>query len=247
MVCTHQLFAQTTTPSTNKYFGIFLTGGRAPYLVTDHHIDFAYVDESPSRDNLQSSIDIEAQKQSTTLGVGLEYHSPKRFFVKAGFSGAIGQVRSSFLDIGMGYDLFGNEKVALRGGASMSFGAARIALGDVENNDLYIQVNTTKFYSESVSVDLSPRISLLRPEITFVTKKGRTRFMALLGYNLPTEEKKAVLYFDGKDENDKQVSASESLNANNVYLEMDGKKIKDSFIKQGGLVLNVGLLFTLTK
>lgn len=40
------VIAQTPKPD-NKYFGITLSAGRAPYHTTNHHIDFAYVDESP--------------------------------------------------------------------------------------------------------------------------------------------------------------------------------------------------------
>lgn len=199
----------------------------------------------PSRDNLQSRIDVEAQSFSTTLAAALEYHSPDKLSIKGGFSGAIGQVRGSFLDLGMGYDILQSKDIALRLGGVMSFGSARIGLGDIQNNSVYIQVNNAKFYSDQVSVDLSPRISLFRPEFTFVSQKGRTHFMASLGYQLPMSKKKAVLLFDGKDEADKQASASESINADNVYLELDGARIRESFIDHSGPVVNIGLIFTL--
>ncbi len=223
---------------------IFGTIGVRPMKLSSSNIFFAYVDESPSRDNMTADIDLKETVMAASIKVGAEYEVPAHIYFKVLFDFFFNQGFGFAGDFGMGYNVRG-PKFRFRPLLMFSVGNAGLKLGDLYQNDLYIEVNRTRFYSESVGVRVSNRFFALSPQLEFAVPVGvsgiEIRFGG--GYQAVITEGTPSLVFTGRDIYDEAARATESITANNVYLEMDGRRIVSPILEVGGPFGQIGVAY----
>jgi len=225
-------------------FGISLNAGFTPTTTVPGTINFYYVDESPSQDNLQSEVIIDDNKRGFTLSATADYKMASNIYLRLGVEGLFGKVRGIELNLGGGYEVYNNEKFFIRPLLMFSTGDAGIKLGDIYQNDVYIEVNGTKFYSESVSVKLRRSHLLVHPEMEFgFIANEAIEIFANVGYQFPINIKGSFLVFDGKNQSNENTTAKESIKANNVGLYLNNEQITSNYIGVTGLAFRVGFKF----
>jgi len=239
-----------TATDVNDYLTFGIRFNQTPFLVNQGSLSFAYVDESPSRDNLQIS---KYWASVSTLnfyefliGVG----NYKKFHVELGIGyGAKEDFRRFDFLIGVGGNLsFGpKNRVALRYVLPLRYGNARQFIGYLDNNASYIQVNDKQFYSPEVKVFLKQNPFIINPRLDLCLRA--TNWLSIEiggGYQFNVATSNSLLRFDGKDGTDDEataISATEKLNASNVDLEYNGTRLKKMPLNLNGFFLNAGLFF----
>ena len=215
-------------------FSPFINLGVVPLNVKEASINFAYVDESPSKDNMQSIIQLQ-----------------KRFIGYGGQIGAEGEIDSTIIwrgyyqfamnsegatnALGFGIGKVLGKKKNKRIGADLQFGSAYVKLGDVYQNDLFIQVNDTRFYSNSVSVRYRNYFAAIHPYFSIeksLKKSNSTpekswKNNVSLRLNLGVAaglHTRSLITFKGEDGDSKSAKASEKLTASNVAFNVNGAK-----------------------
>lgn len=235
----------STYESTDKLNGLslFLTLGTRPFQLKSSDIYFRYVDESPSMDNMVADIDLKESLFSTSIKVGAQYRIPAGIFFKVLFDGYIGQARGMSADFGVGYEA-GKQKFHFRPQAMFSYGGHGVKLGELYQNDVFIEVNGTRFYSPSVDVMLKSRHFVFSPQLEFAGDVApHFEILGGVGYNLAISKGSPYLQFKGDDIDSEAVSASESITAPNVYLAYEGDRMKSAFIGLNHVFFHIGFAY----
>ena len=118
---------------------------------------FDYTDESPSQDNILAEFDIPDVAGSPTLNLGFAYEGANTVFAKIDFSIKIGNISGADMRFVVGKTILTDKTPKVRLYAGLGFGSNGFKLGDIYQNDVYIEVNGKQFYSNSVSVRLEEK------------------------------------------------------------------------------------------
>lgn len=226
-------------------WSVMANAGIMPLIVKAANINFAYVDESPSRDNLRNTIDLTEAQFAPGGQIGFEFSTDKFFMLRtqyhlaksnqAGFSGFL-------VGIGKGFGKRGRFATNL----DLTLGSAYLKLGQLVQNDVYIQVNSSTFYSKTVDIKFRNYFAALTPHISYdlgIGKGMNLRLAAGYSYSFNT---KSRLIFKGKDANEKREKASEELSASNVNFRVGGvRQTEVNLFRFEGLYATVGFLYHL--
>lgn len=238
----------TATNSSNPTYRLYGQVGTSPSVTNSGALLISYVDESPSQDNLTNEVLISRKKRGFNIGGGADVEFQSGIFARLGLNGLLGEVKSFEVNFGVGFTRSFSEKFEMRFLGNLSYGSAWVKLGDLYQNDLFIEVNNTRFYSNSVEIDLSRKHFVGSPEVEFVFPFKQNRlieFVIGVGYQFSINVNRANLQFSGYDIYDQEVSAQESVNANNVSLYLNDQPIRSNFIGVKGILANVGLTYNL--
>jgi len=207
-----------------------------------------YVDESPSADNMSSEVPVKGSSLAFQMGFSIDAQFPAGGFARIGIEGALADVKEFEALFGVGYEHSWGDKFAVRILGKLSYGSAWLKLGDLYQNDVFIEVNNTRFYSESVNIDLSRRQLVGGPELELVfplPNYKSTQIVLNAGYQFGLNISTPHLRFTGSDINNEEATASESITADNVLLILDQQIIRSNMIGVKGLSLRFGVAFSL--
>lgn len=227
------LYALNAQPRISISGGVKLIGAEARTTT------LWYVDESPSRDNIYKDID-PIGKYAVNLSVRWTDDTPDkpfRLFLEG--QGYVGGIMGLAFNGGYVYSGTSKGKVRIQPEIGAVLGYCSKGIGEIENNDLYIQVNNTKFQDNTnVSVSLRNAYIGLKPGISFVFPAGVEREIGL-GVNYQLSYKAGFLSFRGVDNNDAQATETEDLSAKNVGFYVDGNRTDNNPYNPDGLEFKV--------
>lgn len=246
--------ANTNSTSLDDYFTIGLRYNQTPFVVNAGNLNFSYVDESPSRDNLQTSKNWNESAQlgffELLLGVG----NYKTFHVELGGGyGENGDFRRFDFVFGIGGNkTFGpKNRLGIRYVLPMRYGNVRQYVGKIQNNASYIQVNEKQFYSPEVKVFLKTNPFIINPRVDICLRL--TNWLSIEmggGYQVNVFTTGTRVRFDGKDgtgEEASDITETEKLNASNLKLRYNGSGLSKLPMKLNGFFFNAGLFFGNTR
>jgi hypothetical protein len=195
-----------------------------------------YVDESPSRDNIYKDIG-QIGKVAINLNVRWTDDTPDKIFRPfiegQGYLGAI-----NGLSLNGGYVFSGTDegkKVRVQPELGAVIGYCSKGIGAIENNDVYIQVNQTRFQNYTdVFVSLRNAYIGIKPGLSFIFKSGINSEIGL-GVNYQLSYKVGFINFRGTDNNENIVSEIEYLTAKNVGFYVDGDRTDKNPYNPDGL------------
>ena len=235
----------STVGSSNGIDGlsVFLNVGARPFKLASSDIYFRYVDESPSMDNMVADIDLKESLFSTSFQLGAQYEMPQGIFFKLLLDGYLGQTKGLSANLGIGYSI-GKKKFHFRPQVQFSYGGHGLKLGDLFQNDVYIEVNGTQFYSESVAVKLKSRHFVFTPQVEIVFDVADNfEILAGGGYNVAISDGNPFLQFSGDDRGEESVSETESISVSNVFLRYNGEVVSSNFIELNGAAFHLGFAY----
>jgi hypothetical protein len=183
-----------------------------------------YVDESPSRDNIYKNID-PIGDIALQVNVRWQDNSPgKDFRLFMEGQGYIGGINGLAFNGGYIYSGKGQSKVRIQPELSAVLGYCSKGIGTIQNNDVYIQVNETKFkdYTD-VSVALRNAYLGIKPGLSFIFKTGANSEFGL-GVNYQLSYKAGFISFSGTGQDGNSASDYEFLTESNVGFYVDGRK-----------------------
>ena len=241
------LFAQfeSTNVSDETRFSVFATLGTRPFRLSSSDIYFSYVDESPSRDFMVADVNLKPSLYSASLKIGGQYQFQNKFFVKSLLDFHMGQTNGVSLDFGGGASL-GKQRVHFRPQLMFSYGTSGIMLGDLYQNDLFIEVNGTRFYSNSVAVKLKSKHFVFSPQIELAyDATDQVEILAGVGYNLALKKGTPFLQFSGEDRENERTFETESIFVDNVSLFQEGEQLRSHLVGLNYVFFQFGVAYRL--
>lgn len=242
------LFIEEPTASVNNGWGKFLIGAVVePLTISSSNINFVYIDESPSRDNLLAEIDLKSGTQSYGLVIGMEFSNPSGFTWS--FDGTFstdGDNNLSGANLGFGYRIR-TGKLFLIPMVKGGIGNGNFKLGEIKNNDAFIQVNDTEFFSEEVVVKLRDQYAYVAPELNlFIPIKDKWGIQLSGSYKYAFNRGERLSFRGYLDiNNDDSAKEFEDISASNVFLSVDGQRVVEqaNLMEFGGFKAQFSLVF----
>lgn len=192
-----------------------------------------YIDESPSMDNIVKDIPSSGNK-SIELGIRLQdYGNTFNTFMDGQLY--FGDLLGLSIGLGYSYDMFKKSRLKFVPEISGILGFSSKGIGELQNNDVYIQVNQTQFEDyTNVWVSLQNTYIGIKPgfQIKLVTgneKEFGIRVLYQLSYKMGS------LLFTGTDSYGDAASDTEDLNANNVGFYVNGIRTDKNPFNPDGL------------
>ena len=206
---------------------MIFNAGITPLNVKNTAIDFRYIDSSPSKDNLQTLINLKNGHIGGVGQIGFEWETDKGWLTHVQFQfGRSSQAGLSGFVYGLGKS-FGKNRQFI-GSVDVTLGNAYLKMGELVQNATYIIVNSTRFDSETVPIKYRNYFAAFSPQISynFFLKNNLTlRVAAGYSYSFQTN---SVLQFRGENQEGKKVKAKEKLSDPNVTFQVNGKKVTES-------------------
>lgn len=199
-----------------------------------------FVDDSPSRDNLSVNV---KQKGNIAYQLNLRMQDnnlDKKFHFFVEGQGYYGSINGLALNMGFFYGGKNQGKIKIQPEISGVLGYSSKSLGVIENNDVYIQVNNTKFENyTNVSASLRNIYFGIKPGISFVFKAGSDKEIGF-GVNYQLSAKlSGEIAFSGTDADGNAASDSKKLTDSNVGFYVDGVKTDKIPYSSDGLEFKV--------
>ena len=219
----------------------YLAIGNKGVSLDETNIEFSFVDNSPSMDNLSTDVDLEAFSNPFTVNIGFLSPLSDAFVFKSQLDGF---TENNFfgvsLELGVGYVLFGNDRVTLTGDIFLGYTYTSLKLGKINNNALFIQINDREFFDPSLNVRLVDGVFTYHPNLTgIINVAGPISVIGQIGYVGVFVDDKPEIRFAG-------LTAAEnvSIDDENATLTVNGTTTQDSLIDFGGITFNVGIAYT---
>ncbi len=224
---------------------VFADFGVVPLMVKKSAIDFTYVDESPSKDNMRTQIDLDKRFIAYGGQFGLEWETDHTLTWRTYYQYALNSEGSTKV-FGVGLGKIIGTKKNTRIGADLQFGSASVKLGQLVQNDLFIQVNEARFYSNEVKMRYRNYFVAINPYVSYekpLQNGFSLRFNIGAAAGLHT---KSAVTFRGKDEQGKKEKGKEKLTAPNLSFKLDGANTTTAkLFSILGPQVKVGLYYTI--
>ncbi len=240
-----QLIGQDELPW--KYRGLYLGAGPRVLTAEAGTINFNFIDNSPSMDNLSSSTLVEDSYNSVGVQFGFMWGKYKGLSYDVNFDIS----KTILFDFSLGYTFSmakGYNSFSLRpaimvGGANYHFD-----LGDLVNNAGYIQIGEREYYGEYLETKLSSQATVWGPQLDLFANFGE-HFGAFAKFNLDiaSSTNNSDINFinpspgDGESSNFASISIDE--NTTNPDIEFNGEKLINLPYNSSGLRLSVGVVY----
>lgn len=213
-------------PKINRW-SLMLNAGVVPLTVKQANVVLNYVDESPSKDNLQSTIPLKKALFGLAGQVGFEWETNRQWLTRVQFQfGRSQQAGLSAFLVGIG-KAFGQKSQFITS-LDLTLGNAYLKMGEVFNNDEFIRVNSTEFFSDNAPVKFRNYFAAFTPQVSYNFALSNNFTLRLTGGYSYSFQTKSVLQFKGRDEEGKRAKDSEKLSAPNVEFLINGTRVTDS-------------------
>lgn len=183
---------------------------------------FWYVDESPSHDNIYTDF-----TQKGSIAIQLNYRiqqsesiSPILWFIEG--QGYLGAVNGLALNIGAIYKKDDSKSTWIQPELAGVIGYSGKSIGTIQNNDVYIQVNNTKFQDyTNVNASLRNIYFGLKPGLSLMHTTNGGKLLGI-GISYQISYKIGNVFFRGLDDGGNSISEREKLSDPNVGFYVDG-------------------------
>ena len=202
---------------------VFADFGVIPLNVKKSAIDFTYVDESPSKDRMRTLIDLEKRFIAYGGQAGLEWETDHAITWRAYYQYAVNSEGSTkAFGFGLGKIIGKNRNTRI--GADVQIGSASVKLGDLIQNDEWIQVNSARFFSHEVKMRYRNYFVAINPYVSFEKPLVKGLFLRLnIGASAGLHTKSNIT-FRGEGEDGKKLKAKEKTTVENVTFILDGER-----------------------
>ena len=198
-----------------------------------------YVDESPSRDNIYTTVQ-PIGNQALNLSLRWQDDTPEiplRLFME--LQGYVGDINGLAFNGGFLYSGSKQGKVRIQPELSVVLGYCSKGIGEMQNNDVYIQVNETRFKDyDNVSVALRNAYLGVKPGLSIVFNTGPSSEFGI-GINYQVSIKASFVSFSGIGQDGNSVSDYEFLSEDNVGFFVDNVKTDINPYNPDGLEFKV--------
>lgn len=203
--------------------GITIGAGILPLEVSDGSISTFIRDESGSMDTFSSTIDVQDQTQALFFRIGLSGENiVKHRAWNINFDFGFGKEAVSKFEASLDYGfLIGKGRIRFAPQLSFVGGASNISLGKMYQNDTYIRIGDTDFYSESVNIKYKNLFLGGGPKLQVAISLAKNMDLKLHGSYIYGYSLGERLKFTGSDEENVPATARRTLPHSLVSYNID--------------------------
>ncbi len=232
----------TKFPKVGRW-SLMANAGVMPLTVDQARIDFAYVDESPSKDNLTSVRNLKEATLAPGGQIGFDLATDKFVMLRAQYQFARSSQAgfSGFLfGVGKGFGKKGRFSANL----DVTLGSAFLKMGNLVQNDVFIQVNDSRFYSQKVRIKFRNYFAALTPQLSYDLDLNEGMSLRLSGGYAYSFNTKSSLIFKGQDNENNNVKGREDISASNVSFRVnDSRQTEVNLFGLQGPYGTIGFLY----
>jgi hypothetical protein len=212
-------------------------------------IQFAFVDESPSQDLISTSFSIESVHRPIVLQPYYSAITEKgtlvNLILSLGFSSDV-RTYNSYFGLLKRLHPEKEDKLNVSLGARVGMGRAQVYMGDIYQNDLFIQINRTRTFEDYLEVFYRERQITAAPVISLDKCLASGYYLKITaGYYYPFISNTGEAIFKGDQSLDDPFNEAVSLKKPNILLAFDGSERYKNIFNQRGFFATVGFGFSL--
>lgn len=242
------LYGSIFNTSNAQYVNIFAGLKLPEYKNTN--IEVAYLDESPDPDLFYTNTSL-SKKPYYTAGASYDnFKHQKELYYNVIGNLNFGELFGIDIGLSAGYPVWMNAKKTLTVLPFVTGGFAYTnkPLGELKNNTVYIQVNSTRFADyTNVDVSLAKVDLFLKPTLNILWDINSKTQIRLTGAYLADFNMNQFISFTGKDNSGKSVSDKEDTDAKNLSYYINGQKSSSIPFNIRGLEFKLGVAINLGK
>lgn len=234
----------------NEYSGYYIGIGSRSTNIESALMALNYVDESPSMDSFSGEKTIKEQDYGIAFDFGVQFGNLRGYHIELGGSGITGSVNFLAFHMAYGYNfaLGATNKVIFRPVLGIEFGRAKAPMGDITNNDEYIRVNDTDFYSDNVGIKIISNQGTVKPRFDFAfpfnKKEGHSILSVTAGYSYNIYSNEPMIKFAGDNGSGESLRAKEKLDETNVDFSLNGARSTEKLpFNLNGPFVGIGFKF----
>ncbi len=247
LITIFQLQAQDEVPW--KYRALYLGGGPRTLAAEEGSIEFSFVDDSPSMDNLQSSTPVEDNYNSIGIQFGFMWgrYNGMSYDLNLDFS------KNTIFELSVGYTMTmakGYNTFSIRPSINGGLGAYGFDLGDLENNGLFIQIGEKQFFGDFLNTRLNSSVATWGPRLDFFTNIGEHLGIILkVNYDIASSGNLDINFSDPSSGEDQVTFSPISLkeDTTNPDVRFNGEKLTSLPFDTGGLRISIGVAYVWNK
>ena len=134
----------------NKYRSVHLAFGPRTLDTNPGTISTSFVDNSPSMDNLNSTIEVLDKYNRLGFNLGINFGKYRGLSHSFNFDISLGEHMGGLFYYSLGYSIpieVGENVFMIRPNINLGFGNYGFDVGDLENNAAYIQIGEKQYFS----------------------------------------------------------------------------------------------------
>lgn len=245
------IIAMISANAQNKNFKLWLNAGFGPRILnTDPGvITTNFVDDSPSRDRLQSEVEVKDQYNRLGLNVELGYAHPFNLSHSVIVDVAFGKAGTTLFGYSLGYNQkikIGEEsKVIIRPALFGMVGYTNFKLGKIHNNAGFIQIGNDTYFDNELNVSLTQNAFVFGPQLNlFYIFPNEIGISCTLSYDFLYENgNPEVSFWTSNNNNQNNRQSRVNLDNDNLAITYNNKQIKKLPYQYGGLRLSLAISF----
>ena len=238
-----QISAQDYFP--HKYRSIFLGFGPRTLNTDPGTITTSYIDESPSMDHLQTSVDVEDSYTRVGLQFGYKWGRYSGLSHSILFDIALGDNSGGLFSYSLGYNFLvevNSTALLIRPAFYGGFGNYGFYIGEFENNSGYIEINGNIFTDKSLDVSLSSQVFIYGPEVDFMWMfNDFLDVFVNLNYDLKNTNSRPEVVFESLG--GEGTTTSVDIDGENPIVTYNNEKLTSLPYDISGLRLTVGVSY----
>lgn len=213
------------------------------------NVDFSFTDESPSQDYISSQFNLPKIQRPFTIKPYLNYFDPSGWQIEANAELGIGDGTSLY---GLNLALFRkvvnkpNNRFANKIGLQVGGASADLFLGNIYQNDLYIEINGFEYYDKYVTVSYKESQLVFSPVYQFDMYVGSNALLRFnIGYKLPFGVTNNAVVFSGDKDLDGNPHIEEvAMSYRDMEFKLNDKIVTRKIFNQKGVFADLGFALT---
>ncbi len=235
----------------NKYRSFVLGFGPRTLNTTPGTILTSYVDDSPSMDNLTTTTIVKDNYTRIGLYFAFNWGKFKGLSHSVNVDVSMGKHQGGLVYYSLGYSFpmeIGISPLIIRPAINAGFGNFGFDVGNLQNNDVYIQIGDKKYYDSSLELHLKSQTFIYGPTIDFhFILMDHLKIFGNIAYDIASKNDRPTLTFTPPSGSDEDSSSSLNIDEDNPFITYNDEKITTLPYEASGIRFTIGAGYSWSK
>jgi len=234
-----------------KYRSVTLGFGPRTLNTTPGTIFTSFIDDSPSMDNLSTSTIVKDKYNRIGFFLAFNFGKFKGLSHSVAFDISLGDHQGGIFYYSLGYSIpmdVGEHQLIIRPALNAGFGNYGFDVGEIQNNDQYIQIGEKKYYDSELELHLKSQTAVFGPavDLHFIVR-DQFKIFANVAYDIASANSNPNLNFTPPSGSDNDNSSSLGIAGDNPLVTYNDEKITALPYEASGMRITLGVGYTWTK
>ncbi len=197
-----ETYTQAPKESVSSTHALKLYMGYRTHLTNASDYTFTVIDDSPSRDSLSSSGKFTGTG-AFAFGVGFETNTTQPIHREYVGEFQFGSYKLYSIQFGLGVNANLSNTLTVRPKCNIGYARTLLDLGDIKNNESYIQFGEKQYYAKSMEAEVKKHNFIATPSLDFVFNVDEDWYATLnVGYQFVWDMGTPYIEFSSDDDDE---------------------------------------------